>query len=117
MSDRPYKYWVRQDFYDHFMRQARDYDFDVLKVKELVFDPRWEPSDDFNGCNLVEDPLQPFFPCFEHDYDWVVLDGGIDSDKKFFNSLRRYGMDSFKAWSWYAGVRLGWIFYYKRKHK
>jgi hypothetical protein len=99
--------------YLHFCKQARVYDFDVLKIKEVVYDSRWNPAKDYNGCTLVQDPLHPCWPCCKHDYDWIVGVGGIKTDTEFYNNLKKSGMLSLKARVWYIGVRLGWLLWYK----
>ncbi len=109
----PYKYWSREELFNHCKVQAMMYDFSIEEVKETVFDDRWNPSIDFNGCSFVQDPLHPFYPCLKHDYDWVVGVGGIDSDSRFYENLKKTGMLSLKARIWFLGVRLGWSLYYK----
>lgn len=115
MAKQPYKYWTREELYLHCMKQAREYGFDVLEIKQVVFDKRWNPVEDFNGCNLVQDVYHPFYPCLKHDYDWIVGNGGIESDKHFYKLLKQSGMVTAKARLWFYGVRLGWLLYYKWK--
>jgi len=109
----PYKNWSRLELYVHCSFQAKEYGFDIHEIKETIFDDRWDPMKDFNGCNLVQDPLHPFYPCLKHDYDWIVGVGGIESDRRFYENLKKSGMLSFKARVWFLAVRLGWMLYYK----
>ena len=34
----PYKFWKREELYHHCMKQALEFGFDVLEIKEIVFD-------------------------------------------------------------------------------
>lgn len=113
IKNTPYRYWTRTELFRHCQEQSEEYGFDISEVKEVIFDDRWNPITDFNGCSLVQDPLHPFYPCLKHDYDWIVGTGGIESDKRFYENLKKSGMISFKARVWYIGVRLGWVLYYK----
>lgn len=113
----PYKNWKREDLYLHCAKQAREFNFDVIEIKKIIFDKRWNPAKEYNGCSLVQDPLHPFYPCLRHDYDWIVGVGGIDADKRFYNNLKKAGMLTIKAKIWFVGVRLGWVIYYKWVHK
>jgi hypothetical protein len=111
----PYKYWTREELYLHCTKQVGPYNFSILEMKEVIYDKRWDPVKEFNGCTLVQDPLHPFWPCVRHDYDWVVGNGGIEADRRFYNNLKQAGMLSFKARMWFIGVRLGWVLWYKWK--
>lgn len=111
----PYKHWTRDEFYLHFMKQARIYGYDPIEIKEMVYDKRWNPALDFNGCNLVQDILHPFYACGKHDYDWIVGTGGLKADKVFYNNLKKAGMNNFKSRYWFYGVRMGWLLWFKWK--
>jgi hypothetical protein len=113
----PYKFWKREELYHHCMKQALEFGFDVLEIKEIVFDKRWIPQEDFNGCNLVQDIYHPFYPCLKHDFDWIVGEGGLKADQTFYNNLKKSGMLTIKAKIWFFGVRLGWLLWYKWKKK
>jgi len=113
MSKLRYKYWTREDFVDHFMRQRADHPVDPEEIQMVCMDPRWDPEAEFNGCNFVQDDLHPFWPCFRHDYDWIVNGGGIEYDRTFRENLIKFGMNRLRAWAFFFGVRLGWNFYYK----
>ena len=117
MSKQPYKYWTREELYHHCMKQALAFGFDPVEIKQVIFDKRWQPSQEFNGCNLVKDEFHPFYACLKHDFDWIVGKGGIESDRTFYNNLKKSGMNGFKAKCWFFGVRLGWLLFYKwKKH-
>ncbi len=113
MKLQPYRNWTREDLYSHCLKQSEEYGFDKEEMLDVIFDDKWSPALDFNGCNLVQDPLHPFYPCLRHDYDWIVGVGGVDADRRFYNNLKQAGMLSLKARVWFIGVRLGWVFYYK----
>jgi hypothetical protein len=113
VSLKPYKYWSRLELFEHCKIQSELYGFNIEEIEEVVYDDRWNPSEDFNGCTLVQDPLHPFYPCLKHDYDWIVGVGGIDADRRFYNNLKKSGMITLKAKIWFIGVRLGWVLYYK----
>lgn len=113
MSLTPYKNWTRKQLVSHCLKQADEYGFDPEEIRATIYDERWIPEIEFNGCTLVQDPLHPFYPCLKHDFDWIVGDGGIEADKRFYNNLKKAGLVTVKARVWYIGVRLGWIFWYK----
>ena len=111
----PYKNWTRKQLYDHCIIQCEEYGFDKNECKGIIYDKRWDPMKDFNGCSVVQDPIHPFYPCLKHDWSWVVLGGGIEHDRQFRKDLIRSGMYGFKARRWFWGVRIGWIFFHKWK--
>ena len=118
MKDSPYQYgWTRQLFHEFLINQAVNFGINSFTVKEACYDQRWNPVIEFNGCNLVQDKLHPFLPCFLHDWRWVTGQGGYKSDVEFYNNLRKAGMPKFEATSWFVAVRIGWLFYYKWKKK
>ena len=112
----PYKLWSNDKLWSHLELQCEVYGFCKKKVKEAVFDKRWNPITDYNGCTMVQDPLHPYLPCFLHDYGWIVLGGGIEFDKEFIIDNEKVGeISEKKIEKWFLGVRLGWIFYHKWK--
>ena len=111
----PYKYWTREELYLQCMKQARVFGFDPVEIKETIFDKRWQPSQEFNGCNLVQDEFHPFYACLKHDFDWIIGNGGIEADRTFYNNLKKSGMRTIKARFWFLGVRAGWVLFYKWK--
>lgn len=117
----PYRYWSRNDLFWHLRTQAVDYHNcnadDLYTIKAAVYDERWNPSKDFNGCNFVQDDLHPFLPCFLHDWRWITRQDIKASDKEFYNNLIRYGYPKWKAKLYYYGVRIGYLCYYQFKHK
>jgi hypothetical protein len=113
MSQRPYKYWQLIELFEMLVRQSENKGFNPEKIRKMVFDPRWNPIEDFDGCTLVSDHLQPFLPCFIHDYRWIVEGGGKHTDIEFRENLLKFGFPKWKANLYYIGVRAGWVFYYK----
>ena len=113
MNLKPYKNWTREELYHHCMKQALEFGFDPIEIKATIFDKRWNPSQDFNGCNLVQDIYHPFYACLKHDFDWIVGEGGIEADRTFYNNLKKSGMNGLKARCWFLGVRIGWLSFYK----
>ena len=110
----PYKFWTKTDLHLHLKHQAHVYKFEDLDyIKKAVYSRRWNPIYEYNGCNVVQDELHPFLPCFLHDYEWVVNNGGNKVDLEFRNNLRIFGFSKMKSNLYYFMVRLGWIFYYK----
>ena len=109
----PYKYWIRAQFEEHFLKQSKDYPMDLDKMRMMVYSIEWNPSIEYNGCNVVQDKFHPFYPCFEHDYEWVVNGGGKKYDVQFNKRLLEFNVHKVIAKMMYFGVRLGWNFYYK----
>lgn len=108
-----YKFWTREELYLHCMKQGREYGFDALQIKEAIFDKRWNPAIEFDGCSMVQDLYHPFWPCLKHDYDWIVGEGGIEADKRFYNNLKQSGFATWRAKLWFFGVRAAWLLWYK----
>ena len=119
MSKKPYKYWSRNDLFWKLREQAVDVsycDADVLyTIKSACYDNRWNPSEEFNGCNVVQDDLHPFLPCFLHDWRWITNQNTLLADQEFKKNLLIFGYFNFKASLYYYGVRLGWLLWYKWK--
>ena len=113
MSGTNYKYWSREDFFSFLKKQAHDFDISLELTKKICFSDKWNPPVDFNGCNLVQDSFHPFLPCFIHDFRWIVEGGGIESDREFRTNLIKAGFSKWKAQTWFVGVRIGWILYFK----
>lgn len=110
----PYKYWWnRGRLYEAMIPQALEFGISTYLLKQICFDPRWNPVEDFNGCTLIQDKYHPFIVCFIHDWRWITGQGGIKSDREFYYNLRKSGMSKFESAKWFLAVRLGWIFYYK----
>ena len=115
----PYKFWNRNQLFLHLKKQLSHYDImdDDMYVllKDAVYDERWTPNEDFNGCNLVQDDLHPFFPCFIHDWRWITNQDTKEADYEFYYHLKLMRVSEFRAKLYYYGVRLGWFCYYKWK--
>lgn len=112
MSKARYKYWTRDNFTEHFSKQTADYPIDLYEMHEVVHDIRWNPNE-FNGCNFVQDDLHPFWPCFRHDYDWIVNGGSKEADLRFRKNLIAFGFSKLRANIFYIGVRTGWLLWFK----
>ena len=114
MAEDP-EFWTREELFRNVARQCDEYGFNLEDAKYIIFDERWDPVTDFNGCTLVQDPLHPFYPCLRHDWGDVVGGGGIENDRRFRRDLIQAGMYGLKAKVWFLGVRIGWLFYLKWK--
>jgi hypothetical protein len=116
----PYRFWTRDQLYAHLLTQALNFSYDekfIDRLHDIVYDERWDPSKDFNGCNVVQDHYHPFLPCFIHDYRWVVEEGGLASDREFYWNLIKCGVNKTIAILYFEGVRLGWVLFFKWKKK
>lgn len=116
---RPYLLWTKEAICEKLVKQAIYFGYseeEIEFIKEAVFDERWDPRSDFNGCTLVQDVYHPYLPCFLHDYFWVVYGPSKKSNIKFYWDLRRCGMPQAKARRWYIAVSIGMPFY-KLKNK
>lgn len=112
---KPYQNWTRKKMYENIVDSCIKTGNDdlIAHYGNIVFDPRWNPIEDYNGCNLIQDRLHIFPPCFEHDFYWFVLGGGIEYDRKFRDRCIQFGSSKFEAKRNFIGVRIGWIFYNK----
>ncbi len=113
----PYKYWTKKDLENHLRAQALEHGIDTSLVISAVYDKRWNPIKDYNGCNFVQDNLHPFLPCFIHDWRWVCMDYKKWFDLEFRDNLIKFGFKKWKAELYYIMVRCGWLFYYRFKKK
>lgn len=116
---KPYKLWTRDNLYANALSQAMFYQYDKERnlnfIKKICYDKRWNPMEDYNGCNVVRDHHHPYVPCLIHDYDWVVNGGGYWTDVRFRNNLIKFGKSKFVANLYFVAVRLGWLLFYKWK--
>lgn len=115
----PYFFWTRDELEKHLVIQCKWFKREDLteRIRNAVYDKRWNPLVDYNGCSVVQDRYHPYVPCFLHDYAWVVLKGGIEHDKEFEKNLRDFGMNKFNAKKWFLGVRMGWLFMKRKVRK
>ena len=115
MQVSPYKYWTREELYQHLLLQCEEYGFDKEFLYLAVFDESWNPKFEYNGCNFVQDGIHPFYPCFIHDWRWLCFDYKKKWDEDFKDNLIKFGYSRTRASMYYIGVRCGWLFYYKWK--
>jgi len=117
MSKKPYRFWSRNDLYWKLIQQAGEYgvndDAMEFHIKSAVYDKRWNPSVDFNGCNVVQDDLHPFLPCFIHDWRWVTGQNKLDADIEFKWNLINFGYPKWKAELYFWAVRIGALTIYR----
>ena len=115
----PYYFWHRWELESHLLRQCTWFNREDLtdEIREAVYDKRWNPITDYNGCSFVQDKYHPYVPCFLHDYHWIVLKGGLKYDNAFQENLKSFGMKKNKAKRWFWGVRLGWLFMKRKVRK
>lgn len=115
----PYKYWTRTMFRDHFTRQLN-----AMKNPQWVWElliealesEEWNPSEDFDGCSIVQDRLHPCLACFVHDFHWRTGRGGAVSDKIFYDIMLLDGTPKGQAKRRKIAVRIGWVFWHSWKH-
>ena len=113
MPKNPYKYWTREQLFYQLSKQAIDFDIDLKLVDKICYSKEWNPIEDFNGCNCVQDELHPFLPCFIHDFFVSIGGAGVENNKLFRTNLLKAGFSKSKAQTYYIGIQLGWFFYYK----
>jgi hypothetical protein len=113
----PYKYWTREKMFENIKEsclKTNNNDL-VLMFKNMVFDCRWNPTLDYNGCNFIQDRLHIFPACFEHDYNCLVVGWSNKNDLLFMKRCLQFGSTPYEAKRNYVGVRLGWLFWFKWK--
>ncbi len=109
----PYKYWTKIQLFDHLRVQCFVYGYNVELLEEAIESNAWNPVKDYNGCNVVQDDLHPFYPCFIHDWRWITFDYEKTWDIEFKRNLLKFGYSVLKSEVYYIMVRCGWLFYYK----
>jgi len=112
---KPYKFWSREELFKHCEKQCIEYSGEdlITELKKIIFDVRWNPTEDYNGCNVIQDRHHPFPPCLIHDFRWLVEGGGIETDREFKRNLKIFGTSKSRSVLMFLGVRCGWGFYYK----
>jgi len=110
---RPYKYWTLTDLQMKLFDQVRifGYKYTNTEITQMVHSKKWVANMDFNGCNVVQDDLHPFLPCFIHDYRWMTDGRTTKADKEFRSNLLTYGYSTFKAQMYYFAVRVGSVYF------
>ena len=117
---KPYKFWSRDQLYALLLPQCLNYGYSencIDRIHDMVYDERWNPMEDFNGCNVVQDHHHPFLPCFIHDYRWVIGEGGLDSDTEFYHNLIKCGVSEVRSTIYFAVVRSAWVLFYQWKKR
>ena len=95
--------------------QCDEFSIDLELLNEAIYDERWDPIQQFNGCNFVQDDYHPYLPCFLHDWRWICFEYSKKWDQEFEQNLIKAGMNTIKAKVYYFAVRFGWIFYHQFK--
>ncbi len=116
---KPYRFWTRIDFNKHLHAQVKHYKLgeDVLSmVNDALDDDSWNPSEQFDGCTLVQDFIHPSLPCFLHDHHWITGMGGWKSNIIFYRLMLATGVKKSEARRRLIGVTIGWYLSYKWKH-
>jgi hypothetical protein len=120
MAKTPYRFWSRNDLFWKLKQQAGEYycndDIMEFTLKNACYDTRWNPAKDYNGCNIIQDDLHPFLPCFLHDWRWITRQNAKEADLEFKNNLVKFGYKRWKANLYFWAVRIGYLFYYQFKH-
>jgi len=104
------KKWTREKLYLHCAKQSRQHGFDIIEVKGVINDKRWNPIERLDEFDLVKGSDNPMYPCVRFSYDKVV---GINGNRRFYDNLKKSDMLTFKKRVWFIGILLGWVFYYK----
>lgn len=103
---KPYKYWQREQLFEHCLNQAKLFGYDLNRVGEVIFSKKWDPLEDCDGCTFVQDFLQPFYPCIEHDFNLITdFENAKKHDKEFRRKLIMAGFSKAKANMYYVAVR------------
>ncbi len=79
----------------------------------------WDWFNEMDGCSCAPNYWPTRFnpPCLVHDYLWRTGRGGIISDKIFLKHMKIYSMPKFQRVFRFVAVRVGWLLFYKWKHK
>lgn len=101
--------------------------FDVYDVpdqfKELIEkalnSTDWDWFNDMDGCTFVPNYWKTKFhpACLVHDYYWRTGRGGYWSDRIFLELMRIYSLPKWQRTFRFVAVRVGWLSFYKWKHK
>lgn len=113
--NRPYMLWTREELFSHCERLCYHYGADdlLVELKKIIFDIRWDPIKDYNGCNVIQDKHHPYPPCLIHDFRWLVEGGGIKSDIEFKLNMRLFDESKLGSFKNFIGVRIGWWCWFK----
>jgi hypothetical protein len=96
----PLQFNKKEKLYIHFMKQALVFDFDVLKIKKIVFDRRWNPLENVQNFSFIHEEFQPFFPCFEYIFNKKVLNLGVEAEQILLKKLKTARLLTFKSRIW-----------------
>lgn len=112
-NKQPYIHWDLDFLFEKLLKQEFIYKYGYSKtdLENMVHSKRWNPLKEFNGCNVVQDDLHPFLPCFVHDYRWIAEGRTNKADKEFRNNLLKFGYSTVKATMYYFAVRVGSVYY------
>jgi len=113
---KPYRYWAKGDLLEHLYHIARETECDTWVfhlIDEAVNDYMWNPTQDFDGCTIVQDMTHPSLPCFIHDYLWMTGRGGKVADSIFYDLMIQCGVSKNRASRRWVAVRVGWGLWYK----
>lgn len=119
MTHTPYIFWTNTQLKKHLKNLTHAFEMpdDVrFLIVEVMRDPRWNPTKDYDGCSVVQDMYHPCTSCFLHDALWKLGMGGKESDELFYYLMLIEGMKPAQAKRRWFAVRMGWIFYYKWAH-
>jgi hypothetical protein len=90
-------------------------------LKEALYSTEWDFTnpDHYDGCTGVDELHYNAYPpdCLIHDFHWKTGRGGIVADSIFKDIMKAMGRSNRIIKKRYKGVRLGWMFFYKWKHK
>ena len=114
---KPYRNWTRVQLFDALKLNALPYGFNIDHLRVAVFDDRWNPSEDFDGCTIVSDNLHPDPSCFMHDYARIVLEGGYKYEKQFREDMLLLGYSKSMANRRFFAVTLHWFLWAKWKKR
>lgn len=109
----PYRFWSKNELIDHLERQSNHFGI-TYPIAVAVYDGRWNPLLDFDGCTLISDKYQPFLPCFIHDYEWITGANKFQADKDFRRNLLKCGVPLWKANLKFIAVRIAALTLYRK---
>jgi hypothetical protein len=118
MRKQPYLLWTRDDFWLHLQKQAAAYgmsETEQFEIKQMVYDMRWHPRTDYDGCTFIQDAMHPFVPCFIHDYRCIVQGWANKWDVEFYHNNVRFGLTRLWSGTQYLVIRCAYYLYYKWK--
>lgn len=113
----PYQFMEKEEMFYIMDRQLDYFGAQHMRedVRRAVYDSKiWNPTIDYNGCNLITDRTHPSISCFIHDYRWFTGESG--AKELYYNQLL-FGSSRIRATLMYLATSIAWLFYGRwKKH-